>query len=479
MNILFASSEVYPLIKTGGLADVSGQLPKALHDNGADVRIIMPAYRGVSGNLSALRTIASLQIDNHDVEILESRLPGSAIKLWLVNCPELYDRDGSPYQDPSGNDWPDNAERFAVYNRTVCAIALGDIEIDWRADIVHCNDWQTGLIPALLKQQPASPPTLFTIHNLAYQGLFPYETFQKLALPPWLWSHEALEFHGQMSFIKGGLVFADRINTVSPHYAEEIKTPVFGCGMDGLLRHRSNALSGILNGIDPEEWNPETDSYLRETFNARNLDNKSPNKLALQALFGLPKDENRLLLAMVSRLTGQKGLDTVIAALPELATQPVQLAILGTGDKAIEKALQTAAKSNNEQLSVKIAYDEAWAHLLIGGADIFLMPSHFEPCGLTQLYSLRYGTIPMVRNVGGLADTVVDANLANLESGAATGIVIDSDSTAALIAAVKQGLKLYKNKTQWHALQTNGMQQEFSWAASAKEYMRLYRQLLT
>lgn len=478
MNVLFATSEAYPLAKTGGLGDVAGQLPRSLQAQGARLRIIMPGYRGVLDKAPVRKTIARLQIAGYSVNIHESTLPGSRIKVWVVDCPELYDRDGGPYQDTAGNDWPDNAQRFATFDKTVCEIALARAGIDWPVDIVHCHDWQTGLIPALLKLEPRSPATLFTIHNLAYQGLFPYQTFLDLGLPSHYWSHLALEFHGQLSFIKGGLVFADRINTVSPNYAEEIKTPEFGCGLDGLLRHRASALTGILNGIDPREWNPSTDPHLSENYNKRNIPSKVLNKPALQSLFKLPTDSHVPAISMVSRLTHQKGVDVIVDALPELFKLPLQLLILGTGDRRLEQKLQSAAVAQPARLSVKIAYNESWAHLLIGGSDIFIMPSRFEPCGLTQLYSLRYGTVPIVRNVGGLADTVIDTTPATLDQGTATGVIIADDSPAALIAAVQKGLALYQTKPAWQKLQLNGMRQEFSWASSAREYLRLYQELI-
>lgn len=478
MNVLFATSETYPLAKTGGLGDVSGQLPRSLQAQGARLRIITPAYRSVLEKIPSHVTVAQLQIESYSVKIHEFTLPGSRVKVWAVDCPELYDRDGGPYQDPTGNDWPDNALRFAVFDKAVCEIAMGRAGIDWPVDIVHCHDWQTGLIPALLKLEPKSPATLFTIHNLAYQGLFPYQTFLDLGLPSQYWAHQALEFHNQLSFIKGGLVFADRINTVSPHYAEEIKTPAFGCGLDGLLQQRASALTGILNGIDPREWNPSTDPHLAKNFNKRNISDKVLNKPVLQSLFQLPEDRDCPVISMVSRLTHQKGVDMIVKALPELLKLPLQIVILGTGDRPLEQELQAAAAEHHTKLGVKIAYNESWAHLLIGGSDFFIMPSRFEPCGLTQLYSLRYGTVPLVRDVGGLSDTVTDVTPNTLEQGTATGFIIDDDTPAALITVIEKGLALYRDKPAWQKLQLTGMRQEFSWATSAREYLKLYRELI-
>lgn len=478
MNILFATSEAHPLIKTGGLADVSGYLPRSLRGHGATVHVALPAYSEVLSKLKQTKTVGKYRTDGHEVTLLESRLPGSQVKLWLVACPELFEREGGPYQNNEFQDWPDNALRFAVFARTVVAIAMGWTNLKWKTDIVHCHDWQTGLIPALLKLQPTAPPSVFTIHNLAYQGLFPYDAFQQLELPPHLWSSHALEFYNQLSFVKGGIVFADRVNTVSPRYAEEIKTPEFGCGLDGLLQHRGKKLSGILNGIDTRDWNPGTDPHLAAPYNRRSLGPKSENKTALQKLMGLPVDADTPVLATVTRLTQQKGVDLIIEAIKALTKEKVQFAIVGTGDRALEKQLEALAKKFPDSVGVKIAYSEPWAHLAIAGADGFLMPSRFEPCGLTQLYSLRYGTLPIVHNVGGLADTVTDASDSNLKSKSATGFVFNEDSGAALATSIRQALKLYKDKRSWKAMQQTAMKHDYSWNSAAESYIELYQSVL-
>ena len=478
MNILFASSELYPLIKTGGLADVSGQLPRALRSHGVNIRVILPGYRAVLQQLRSVKTIASLTINQHSVTLQETHIPNSQVKLWLVDCPALFDRPYGPYQDQHGNDWPDNAERFGVFAKTICAIALGATNIDWQADIVHCNDWQTGLVPALLQQHSPRPASVFSIHNLAYQGLFTQQEFIQLRLPNALWNHHALEFYGQLSFIKGGLVFADEINTVSPRYAQEIQTPTFGCGLEELLQHRANNLHGILNGIDTKAWNPNTDANIAQTYNKRSLAQKSRNKIAAQAAFDLPQDAATATVVMVGRLTEQKGVDLVLEALPQIRQLPVQLLILGTGTKTFEAQLKTAAAQYPEQLSVMIDYNETLAHLLIAGADLFLMPSRFEPCGLTQLYSLRYGTVPIVRNVGGLVNTVSAAKVSDKKI-TGTGIVVPEDTPSALLAGLFRALTLYYFKPDlWRQLQLNGMQQDFSWKRNALGYVELYERLL-
>lgn len=479
MNVLFASSEVHPLIKTGGLADVAGYLPRALRDHGACVHIMMPAYRAVLNKVDAPRSIGSFRTNGYAVELLETQLPKSRVKVWLTACPELYDRDGGPYQDDRGREWPDNDMRFMVFAQTVVAVAAGWIRLNWPVDIVHCNDWQTGLVPALLKLLPRSPPVLFTVHNLAYQGTFPFERFHSLELPPHLWSHHALEFHGQMSFIKGGLVFADRINTVSPRYAREIQTEAFGCGLDGLLRHRATALSGILNGIDPHEWNPGTDPHLTATYNRQTLSKKRLNKSALQHLMTLPEDSRTPVFGMVTRLTHQKGVDLLIDALPALANTRLQVAIVGTGDRRLEEQLLSLANHLKNKIGIKMAYNESWAHLTIGGSDAFLMPSRFEPCGLTQMYSLRYGTVPIVHAVGGLADTVVNADEENVADRTATGIHFHEDTAESLLQAIRKATVLYQSRQSWKALQNTGMQLDFSWNRAAEEYTALYREMLT
>ncbi len=473
MNILFATSEAHPLIKTGGLADVSGHLPRALLSNEVSIRVAIPAYRGLHSKLSSAKTIAQLNIDGKAINVLEAFLPGTRVKLWLIDIPVLFDRPGGPYQNEHGQDWHDNAERFGIFNKALTAIACGQTEISWPVDIVHCNDWQTGLLPVLLKLTPKAPRSLFTVHNLAYQGLFSYETFLALGLPGDLWRYDALEYYNQLSFMKAGLTFADRINTVSPQYAEEIKTPEFGCGLDSLLRHRSGVLSGILNGIDDKEWNPGQDTNLESKFNKQSLSKKLPNKLALQKLFGLPQREDVFFLVMVSRLTGQKGVDLIVKALPHLLEMPLQIALLGTGDRDIEAQLLEIAGNRPDKLSVKIAYNESWAHLLIAGGDAFLMPSRFEPCGLTQMYSMRYGTIPIVRNVGGLADTVT-----NIEETEGTGLIIHENTADELLNTIRKALTLYADRQTWKTIQLNCMRQDFSWKKSAAEYAKLYSAIL-
>jgi starch synthase len=479
MNILFASSEAHPLIKTGGLADVSGSLPRALKSAKQEIRLVLPAYPAAISNADKLKLESDIVLPGArtPVRLLQGWLPGTRVRLYLVDSPEHFDRTGGPYLDEDGVEWPDNAARFALFARAVSAIAMNRAGLDWQPDLVHCNDWQTGLVPALLACRSQRPATLFTIHNLAYQGLFDWETFKELKLPFDWWSIERLEFHGQLSFIKGGLVYADWINTVSPTYADEIRTEAFGCGLEGLLQHREDRVSGILNGVDYRVWNPGKDKLLAETYTARTLERKRANKLALQRAFGLPERAGFPLLGHVGRLVEQKGLDLVIKLIPQLIKRRLQLVVLGTGQPELETALRKAAAQHPEQIGVRIDYDEQLAHLLEAGSDIFLMPSRFEPCGLNQIYSLRYGTPPIVRRTGGLADTVTDASAENIAAGTANGFLFDDISASALLEAIDRALGCYSLPDVWTGLQSNGMAADFSWSRSAEDYLELYRRI--
>ncbi len=475
-KVLFITSEAYPLIKTGGLADVSGSLPIALRGLGHDVRILMPGYASAiaAGGFEPVKVLHG----EKGIAILEGILPGSDVPVWLLAHADYFGRSGNPYLGKDGKPWPDNPERFALLCHVAAEIAMDRMGLRWKPDIVHCNDWQSGLAPVLLGDEPARPATLFTIHNLAYQGVYPYETFQKLHLPNRFWSPNALEFYGQMSFIKGGLVFADRINTVSPTYAEEIQGEEFGCGLEGLLSHRRERLSGILNGIDAEAWNPASDPFLPTNFDVHTLEKRAYDKAVLQKNFKLAEDERVALFAWVGRLVQQKGIDLVIDLLPKLVELPLQLVFVGSGEARYEQMLMRWAKLYPDRIAIKLGYDEPSAHLLEAGTDLFMMPSRFEPCGLNQMYSQRYGAGPLVRRVGGLADTVMDANPANLESGEATGVVFGAATDEALFQAIHRGLALYQDKAVWRKIQQAGMNKEFSWEFSAQRYLELYEHAL-
>jgi len=479
-KILFVASEAHPLVKTGGLGDVVGSLPAALKSLRADVRLLIPAYRDAMTRTEKVKIIATLDIVGLDspVNILETILPGTSVITWLADFPKAYDRPGNPYLDPQGQPWPDNAMRFALLAHVGAALALGHSRIKWRPDVIHCHDWQTGLVPVLLAREESRPATIFTIHNLAYQGLFPHQTLTALGLPPDLWSPGALEFHGQLSFIKGGLVFSDQLSTVSPTYALEIQTPEHGCGLDGLLRDRAAHLSGILNGIDLSEWNPSRDRLIGKNYSVHRPKDKAANKLVLQQKLGLLPENNTPVIGMVGRLVEQKGIDLVLETLPALMHRPLQLVVLGSGETAYEETLRQQAARYAGRLAVHIGYDEQLAHQIEAGADMFLMPSRFEPCGLNQLYSLRYGTIPIVRRVGGLADTVVDATEENIRVGKATGIVFQDTGASALLTSVDRALALWRDRDRWKCLMRAGMRQDFSWHRSARNYMKLYREAI-
>lgn len=477
-KILFVSSEAFPLIKTGGLADVAGSLPVALLNQSQDVRLLLPAYPEVLGKITKSKVLATSSYYNLDAQIIETQLPGSKVTVWLVDCPALFNRPGGPYNDTHGHDWHDNALRFAVFCHAAVDIALDHLALGWQPDIVHCNDWQSGLVPALLSLQPERPATIFTIHNLAYQGIFNQQTFDDLHLPYELWQIDGVEFYSQLSFIKGGLVYADKITTVSPTYADEILQPEFGYGLNGLLTSRSDDLSGILNGIDEKLWNPGADEYLKQKYDQHSLDKKSINKTELQRELSLPVDAAIAMIGMVSRLVEQKGLDIILQSLATLITMPCQLVILGTGETHYEIQLSEWAQSYPDRIRITIGYDERLAHNIEAASDLYLMPSTFEPCGLNQLYSLRYGTLPIVTPVGGLADTVIDSSAKNIKNKTANGFVLKEQSTAALLAAIQHALDLFQQPETWQQLQVNAMSGDFSWQTSAARYIELYQQVL-
>jgi len=475
-KILFASSETHPLIKTGGLADVAGSLPLALTKLGQDVRVIMPNYQAIK-NCEAGRYLCSVRVNNCDVNLLETHLPNSDVVVWLVDYPPFFDHPGNPYTDENGNPWPDIGDRFALFCRIVAEVAMDRAYLDWKPDVVHCNDWQTGLVPALLSLEESRPSTVFTIHNMAYQGVFPANAFTLLNLPGQLWHPDGLEYHGMLSFIKGGLAYSDRITTVSPTYAHEIQTPEFGYGLEGLLAHRQHTLSGIINGIDTAVWNPETDQQIAQNYDANNLVKKVKNKTALQRRLGLPIDPDLPLFGLIGRLVDQKGIDLVLNCLKDMTALPLQFALLGSGDKSIQVRLQDFARLYPEKISITIGYDEKLAHQIEAGSDMFLMPSRFEPCGLNQMYSQRYGTLPIVRKTGGLADTVIDALPESIKSGKASGFVFKDASPGALLETIKRSLVLHANRPLWEQLQRNAMSKDFSWENSANHYMALYREI--
>ena len=475
-KILFVTSEAHPLIKTGGLADVCGSLPKALTELSQDIRLILPNYQALKASEN-VKFLTSVRIDNRNINILETLMPDSQVIVWLVDYPAYYNYPGNPYVDEQGEPWSNNAERFGLFCRIVTEVAMNRINQDWQPDVVHCNDWQSGLVPAFLSLEEGRPSTVFTIHNMAYQGLFPLTSALVLNLPGQLWHPAGLEFHGMLSFIKGGLVYADYITTVSPTYALEIQTAEFGYGLEGLLEHRKEFLGGIINGIDLDQWDPEKDPNIFQCYSAKTLGKKLLNKTALQAKLGLPIEEHIPIFGLIGRLVEQKGIDLLLDCFSEMITMKLQFVLLGSGDKVFEKQLQEFAELYPDKIAIKIGYDEALAHLIEAGADAFLMPSRFEPCGLNQMYSQRYGTVPIVRKTGGLADTVIDALPETLGNQTATGIVFNEASPSALLEAIKRTLILYSMPDSWKKIQVNAMGKDFSWQRSAKQYLELYQKL--
>ncbi len=477
MRVLHVAAEVFPLVKTGGLADVVAALPVALAGQGADVRLLLPGYPAVMDSVQGSRTVIDIGacFGALRVRLLLARMPGSKLPVYVVDAPYYYRRGGSPYQDSRGEEWPDNLQRFALLGWLAAHLAAEDADPDWAPDIVHAHDWHAAMACAYIAEHPPTPAaTVFTVHNLAYQGLFPMHDWSSLGLATRLMSPAGLEFHGQLSFMKAGLKFADHITTVSPNYAREIATHEFGCGLDGVIRDRGAAVTGVLNGIDDEVWNPATDPAIAERYDAERPSGKRSCRLALQSELGLHADDAALLVTVVSRLTAQKGLDLVLAALPALLQAGVQLAVQGTGEPALEAAFLMAMRSHPGRVHVHMGYDEARAHRLVAGADAIAVPSRFEPCGLTQLYGLRYGTLPIVRRVGGLADTVTDASPKTLAEGTATGFSFDAATPAAFEKAVKRAVELRQDAGAWGALMKSAMAQRFSWQGPAQAYLDLY-----
>lgn len=476
MRVLFATAEAFPLAKTGGLADVSASLPAALSAAGIDVRLVMPAYPKALARAGHIRKAVRLPnlAGFGPVRLLETTLPGHNLPVCLLDCPDRYNRAGSLYQDENGADWPDNDLRFALLNHAAAAIAL-DAPTGWSPDLVHANDWHCGLVPLLLAQHRGlRPATLFTIHNLAYQGQFGSERFPGLGLTPDVFS--TMEFWGRISFLKAGIAAADAITTVSPTYAREILTPEYGCGMDGLLRHRAASLTGILNGADYGLWDPSADPWLTKNYGPDSLAGKAACKHALRDELGLEQNDAPL-LAFMSRLVHQKMPDVLLGALPALLAAGMQFAVGADGEAQYCQDFERLAARYPGQVAVRIGYDEPLAHRMFAGADMLLHPSRYEPCGLVPIYAMRYGTIPIVRRSGGMADTVTDYTPDALSAGAATGFMFEPATVPELAACAMRAFKLYRQPLAWRKLKTNDMRQDFSWRHSAADYLRLYRSL--
>lgn len=475
MEVLFVASECAPFMKTGGLADVTGAVPKALAPLGVRAKVMMPAYRGLAGARKGRKVLDLGNMHGGAARLMEVHVHG--MDLLLVDAPHLYDRPGNPYLGPDGKDWPDNHLRFAALCKAAARVAGGAMA-KWKPDIVHVHDWQAGLVPAYLKLGARSaPPCVTTIHNIAFQGLFPPTVIDDLDLPSAAFVSEGYEYYGKVGFLKAGLVYADAITTVSPTYARELMTEEFGFGLEGLLIRRKGEVTGILNGIDTDVWNPQTDPSIVRNYSVRALRNKAANKAALERRFGIDPGAEAPLFCVVSRLTSQKGLDLLLEALPGLVSRGARLAVLGTGEKELENAFVEAARLNPGSVGVLIGYDEPLSHLMQAGSDAIIVPSRFEPCGLTQLYGLRYGTLPVVAHTGGLADTVIDANDAALEAGCATGFQFAPINSGRLGDAIDRACDAYLDQDTWRKIVRNAMRHPVDWGRSAKSYAELYNGL--
>jgi len=472
MKVLFVSSEGLPYSKTGGLADVVEALPKALVESGHEVVVLLPRYRG---NKITVTVVSSVTVALGDRLRFPAIAEGQAIggvRYFFVDDPGFFDRE-QLYGDKSG-DYPDNAERFAEFSR----VAIEFAKRVWLPDVIHCHDWQAALVPVFLRTQhredpvARSLPVVLTIHNLAYQGLFPQTELTKIGLPESLFALDALEFYGKVNFLKGGLIFADYLTTVSKKYAKEVQTPEYGCGLEGVIQSRADRLVGILNGVDYAIWSPESDTFIAQNYSAHNLEGKKACKKNLLEFFHLSAENiDRPLIGIISRFVDQKGFDLIATIGGDLMKEDLALVALGTGQPEYEKLFKEMAEKYPSRVGVKIGYDNALAHRIEAGADMFLMPSRYEPCGLNQIYSLRYGTVPVVRATGGLDDTIQNFDA---KTGQGTGFKFEEYSGTALLAAVRATLETYRQPKSWRTLQLNGMGKDFSWRASAATYVTVY-----
>ncbi|TVS16623.1 MAG: glycogen synthase GlgA [Gammaproteobacteria bacterium] len=484
LRVLFVAAEMTPLVKVGGLADVVAALPQALVERGHEVRVLLPAY-GAHMTGGSTRLMSMTMSDGH-TSLAELRRPDLPCPVWLFESPAFAGRGHHPYSRPDGTAWPDDARAFGEFGRVAAGIAAGTVLPDWQPDIVHCHDWHTGLAPAWMRLEPNAAASVFTIHNLAFTGRFHPRVLAELGLPESLNRPDMLEFHGDVAFIKGGLCCADELTTVSPRYAQEILTPEFGNGLEGLLRHRRERLTGILNGIDSRLWNPASDPLIEHAFDDTDLTGKSRERVRLLRRWGVAATEDEAVLGWVGRLTRQKGADLLLDALPELFQRPLRLVVLGSGEPELEQAVAAAAKRWPGRFLAHSRFDEALAHGVYAGADMLAMPSRFEPCGLSQLYAMRYGTVPVTTAVGGLADTVFDADAIadaiadalGLASFNATGFLMARATVPDLIETVDRALTWYRDQRRWQALMRNTMGRDSSWTTAVVAYEKVYESAL-
>ena len=476
MRVLHVCSELYPLLKTGGLADVLGALPFAQKEIGIDTRILLPAYPKISAGIENTHVVT--EFDNFAGHVVLRYGEYNGVGIYLIDAPHLYWREGNPYHDTDYNDYADNYKRFALLGWVGAELATS-LDSWWRAEVVHAHDWHAGLVAAYLFNKGRPAKSVFTIHNLAYQGQFAHRHLYEIGLPEGMFHVDGLELFGQISYLKAGLYYSDMVTAVSPTYAKEITTPDFAYGLQGLLTglREAGKLVGILNGVDQEIWHPSCDAYIQHHYKLKSIAGKKKNKADLQAYFNLPQQPDALLFVMVTRLTEQKGVDLLIATADEIVKQGGQLTILGSGAKHLEEGICQLAQRYPEHIAVKIGYDEALSHLMVAGGDVILVPSRFEPCGLTQLYGLQYGTLPLVRKTGGLADTVVDSTPENIKDRTATGFVFEQATAEDLRRSIQQAFDIWQKPRVWSALRANAMVQDFSWRKAAEQYRVLYERL--
>lgn len=477
IHALSVASEAYPLVKTGGLADVVGALPDALAPHGVVTTTLLPGYPKVLAHVDDGAVVHRWpSLLGVEARLLAGRLGDHP--LLVLDAPALFAREGGPYTDASGRDWDDNWRRFAALSKAGAEVAAGMVG-ERRFDLLHAHDWQAGLAPAYLRFGGYADATksVATIHNIAFQGSFDAGIFPALDLPPHAWGIEGVEYYSAVGLLKAGLWAADAITTVSPTYAQEIRRPKFGMGLEGLIASRGASVTGILNGIDPAVWNPASDPLLVERYNADNLDARTANTRAVEQRFSLEAGDGPI-FTVISRLTWQKGMDVLAGLLDDLVAMGGRLAMLGSGDAGLEQAFRDAAARHPGRIGAQIGYDEPLSHLLQGGADAILIPSRFEPCGLTQLYGLAYGCVPVVARTGGLADTVIDANLAALDAGVATGVQFDGVTPGSVRGAIARTVALHADRPAWQRMQQRGMAADFSWTNSGARYAALYRELL-
>lgn len=474
-RILFVTPELAPWAKVGGLAEISRDLPRALTSAGLDMRLLVPAYPALTAAFPEARCVAEFPAPGGGLapaRLLEGR---AALPIYLLDCPAYFERDGL-YQSPAKTDWPDNYLRFGLLSRIAAILGGAGSPLRWNPDVIHCHDWQTGLTPAyLVHRDGGHVSTVMTVHNLAYQGVFPPHVLDEVGMSREAFTIDGLEYYGDVSLLKAGLSYATRITTVSPTYAKEIQSPEFGFGLDPLLRRRAAALTGISNGIDLEHWNPAGDPHLDEPYDANHLNGKHRNKLALQRELGLPIERDIPLFGMVSRLVWQKGVDLLIEAAPAIVRMGAQIVVHGEGDHDLEQALNALAARHPREIAVRIGFDERLNHRIVAGADAFLLPSRYEPCGLTQLHSMRYGTLPVAHATGGLADWVVDAHADTLRAGTATGFSFSPLSVAKLVATAERALDAYRAVILWRTLQRHAMARNCGWSAAVSGYIEVYR----